>query len=53
MVLKYKSISRKTWNDMKKLKYISKGRDGIMRGLFRTKTGATSIPVRVRKRRRK
>tara|TARA_Y100000310_G_C20330397_1_gene644971 strand:- start:267 stop:428 length:162 start_codon:yes stop_codon:yes gene_type:complete len=48
---KYKSVSAKKYNAMKKLGYISKGGDGITRGLFLTKRGTSSIPVKKRKKR--
>ena len=48
-----KTISRKEYNILKKMRYIERGKDGIERGLFRTKHGTTSIPVKVRKVKRK
>ena len=42
----YKKISVKEYNLMKKLGYISKGKDGIVRGLFLTKKGTSSIPIK-------
>jgi len=49
-MVKFKTISEKKYNAMKKLGYISKGSDGITRGLFLTKRGTSSIPVKKRKR---
>lgn len=47
--ISYKYISRQKYNAMKKLGYISKGRDGVVRGLFLTKRGTTSVPIKIRK----
>jgi len=49
-MIKYKVLSKKNYDLMKKIGYIEKSkRDGIERGIFLTKQGTTSIPVRVRK----
>ena len=48
-MVKYKIISRKNYNSMKRLGYISKGRDGITRGLFLTSRGTSSLPIKIRK----
>ena len=47
--IKYKSISRPKYNAMKKLGYTSKGRDGILRGMFLTKSGTSLVPIKIRK----
>lgn len=49
MARKIKTVSKKKYNAMKKLGYIEKGDDGIERGLFLTKRGTSSIPIKVRK----
>jgi hypothetical protein len=48
-MVKYKEISEKKYNSMNKLGYISKGYDGITRGLFLTERGTVSIPIRRKK----
>jgi len=51
-MVKYKILSRKNYNLMKKIGYIERSKkDGIERGIFLTKKGTTSIPVKVRKKR--
>ena len=45
----YKTISRKKYNAMKKLGYVEEDSKGILRGLFLTKRGTTSVPIKVRK----
>lgn len=47
-MIKFKTISTKKYNAMRKLGYISKGKDGVTRGLFLTKRGTSSIPVKKR-----
>lgn len=48
-MVKYKTISVKKYNAMKKHRYIERGRDGIERGLFLTKRGTSSIPIKKRR----
>lgn len=51
MPIKYKTISEKEYNMMKKLGYINKGKDGITRGIFydKKKGGTVSTPVKKRR----
>ena len=50
MALKYKIISKKTYDMMKKMGYINRGKDGIIRGIFFVKgKGTVSQPVKYKK----
>ncbi len=52
MAVKFKRVSKKEFEILKKQGYISKGKDGVVRGLFRTPRGTASIPVKIKGRRK-